>query len=327
MQRRTILLSTGSYVPDLLIANEDLKQFPPAVINLITKKTGIKARRFAHDSQCTSDLALCAAERCLSKINFDPGGLDGIILATSSPDRVHPPTATRLQHNLGAGKAFAFDLNAVCSGGVFALSMADSLIRSFFCENVLVVASEIYSKFLDATDFSTYPFFGDGAGAVLLSAGTDANRGIIHSILRNDGSKADIIQVPAGGTMLPYSKNENPKDLYFKMIGREVYNFAVTQGTEIIRQIIAEAGVRKEDIKFIIAHQANINIIREISTNLDIDFHKFPTSLEKYGNTAGASVLITLDELLGSNQANSSDLLLLVAFGGGLSWGANLIRI
>lgn len=327
MHRRATILSTGSYVPDNIVTNKELRQFPPSVLQLITQKTGIEARRFADTSQCTSDLAIIAANRCLSKIGFDPQKLDGIVLATSSPDRIHPPTATRVQHKIGASKAFAFDLNAVCSGGVFAMTIADSLIRSRFSENILVIGVEIYSTYLDPGDFSTYPYFGDGAGAVLLSANAETPKGIIQSILKNDGSRADIIQVPAGGTMLPYVRIKNPKDLYFKMVGREVYKFAVDAGASVIREMITETAINKNDIKFIITHQANINIIRELSIKLDIDFNKFIINLNRYGNTAAASIFIALDELFDSMRVSNGDLIMLVAFGGGLSWGANLIRL
>lgn len=327
MNSRAMVVSTGSYLPDNVIPNQNLKQFPARLLPLIEQKTGVKSRNFAGDLQCTSDLGIIAANRCLARIGFDPEQLQGIIMATSTPDRMQPATATRVQHAIGATRAFAFDINSVCSGGVFSLAVADTMIRSGFCQNVLVVAAEIYSKILDPADFSTYPYFGDGAGAVLLEAGDDNARGVIHSILKTDGSKADIIQVPGGGTMLPFKEIKNPKDAYFKMIGKEVFNFATDKGTEVIREIIQEAGIKREDIDVVISHQANINIIKELSLKLEINFDKFMVNLDKYGNTAAASVLITLDELYESQKVEKGNLIILVAFGGGLSWGANLIRV
>ena len=188
--------STGSYLPEKVVTNSDLKQFPPQFLPIIEQKTGVKSRSFASDSQSTSDLAILAAKRCLEKLSFNPMDLDAILLATSSPDRLQPATATRVQDRLGAAKAFAFDLNSVCSGGIFALHIADSLIRAGKCTAILVLAAEIYSRFLNPKDITTFPYFGDGAGAVLLIAKNSGKSGILHSICKTDGAKADLIQVP-----------------------------------------------------------------------------------------------------------------------------------
>ena len=321
------IISTGSFVPDKIVTNEDLiSQFPANSIPLIEQKTGVKERRFADDSQCTSDLAIQAAIRCIEKIQFNPEYIDALILSTSSPDRIQPATATRVQKEIGTQKAFAFDINSVCSGGVYALHIAHSLIKAGLCKNILVVAADVYSKYLNPKDFSTFPYFGDGAGAVLLSAVYD-NIGIMHTILKTDGSGADLLQVPAGGTMLPYSRIENQNDLYFKMHGKEVYKFAVTKGAEIVEELINDTGLTKDQVKFIIPHQASINIIKELSNRLDIKYDKFFVNLDKYGNTASASVFIGLDELIESGKVRAGDLVILVAFGGGLSWGATLVKL
>ncbi len=323
---KSIILSTGYYVPDQIIYNDDLKQFSKKLLPMIASKTGVKARRFVRNDMCTSDIAIIAGINCLKNINFNPLSLDAIILATSSPDRFQPATATRVQDGMGALNAFAFDINSVCSGGIFALAVADSFIRAGLYENILVIAAEIYSKFLDPTDFSTFPYFGDGAGSVLLSSSRDSNKGIVFTKLKTDGSKADVIQVPAGGTMLPYSKSQNPKDIFFKMIGREVYNFAVDKGAEIINEVLNEVNIDKSELRFVVPHQANINIIKNIADKLEIDINKFFINLDKYGNTAAASVLIALHELLHANSLQKGDLVMLVAFGGGLFWGATLLK-
>ena len=322
----SVILSTGCYLPENVVYNQDLKQFPKNLLPFIASKTGVEARRFAIEDMCTSDLAIIACNNCLKSVNFNPLALDAVILATSSPDRFQPATATRVQNAIGAVNAFAFDINSVCSGSVFALAVADSFIRCGICKNILIVAAEIYSRFLDPSDFSTFPYFGDGAGSVLLSATTTGERGILFSKLKTDGSKADIIQVPAGGTMLPYYKMKNPKDIYFKMVGREVYNFAINKGAEIITEILEETGIHKSDLRCIICHQANINIIKGMANKLEIDNNIFFTNLDKYGNTAAASVIIALHELLSSSSLQNGDLVLLVAFGGGLSWGATLLK-
>ena len=327
MDIRSVIISIGSYVPDNIIANADLKQFPAIFLPRIEQKTGVKYRRFADSSQCTSDLAIMAARRCLEKAQYDAENLDGIILATSSPDRIQPATATRVQYAIGATRAFAFDVNSVCSGGVYALQVADAMIRSGAYKHLLVIAAEIYSKYLDPKDFSTFPYFGDGAAALLLSSVQGKDKGIIKTLLRTDGSKADVVQIPAGGTMLPLSQMKNKKDAFFKMIGREVFNFAVDKGTEVIEEILSITNTKKEAISYVILHQANINIIKEICRRLEIDIDKFQVNLDKYGNTAAASVFITLDELVDTNIMAEGDIILLAAFGGGLSWGASLIRI
>ena len=327
MHNRSEIISTGSFLPNNIIYNNELNNVSISLADLIEQKTGVKARRFADDSQSTSDLAILAAKSCLTKVNFDPKKLDGVIVATSSPDRIQPATATRVQYQLGACNAFAFDINSVCSGGVFALTVGDAYIKTGAYKNILIIASEIYSRYLDKTDFSTYPYFGDGAGAILLSRTNNTNKGIICSILKTDGSKADVIQIPAGGTILPYEKLTNPKDIYFKMIGREVLDFAINKGSEIIEEILQITNINKEEIRYIIPHQANINIINQISEKTKISLNKFVINLDKYGNTAAASIFIGFDEILSTNNVKTGEIILLVAFGGGLSWGASLLRV
>jgi 3-oxoacyl-[acyl-carrier-protein] synthase-3 len=265
--------------------------------------------------------------KCLNNIDYRPEHVEGIILATSSPDRMQPATAARVQHIIGAKKAFAFDINSVCSGSAFGIAMADALIKSGYCGNILLVASEVYSKIMNQKDFSSYPFFGDGAGAVLFQAGGTSFKGVLHSCLRTDGSGSDTISVPAGGTMLPFAKMTNSRLAFFRMRGIDVFNFAVDKGSEIILQLLKEAGVKKDDIKCFICHQANANIIHKIAGILDVSVDRFFMNLSSYGNTAAASVLIVLDEAISTGVVKKGNLVVTVAFGGGLSWGANLIRI
>jgi 3-oxoacyl-[acyl-carrier-protein] synthase-3 len=320
------IISTGSYLPEKIINNNDLTQFPPNSIGLILQKTGILMRRHAAPEQATSDLAVLSARQCLGKVNLSIDNIDAIIVATSSPDRIQPATAARVQQLLGAKNAFAFDINSVCSGGVYALAIADGLINNGKCKFVLVIASEIYSRFLNPKDFSTYPYFGDGSGAVLLGEGKDKLL-IKDIILRTDGNGYDLIQVPAGGTMLPGPLVDNEKDWYFKMSGKEVFAFAVRRAPEIIKELLTRNNIQTEQVSAVIAHQANINIIREISTRSEIPFEKFYINLDKYGNTAGASVHIALDEYLAHNNPIKGGYLVLCAFGGGLSWCTALIKL
>jgi 3-oxoacyl-[acyl-carrier-protein] synthase-3 len=315
--------STGSYLPENIVRNEDLEQFPAAALKLIEQKTGVRERRHAAEGQGTSDLAASAAARCMENSGIDPDELDAIILATSSPDSIQPATGARVQHLLGASNAYAFDINSVCSGSVFAFSMADSMIRSGRAEKVLVVASEVYSRILNREDFSTFPYFGDGAGAVLFVA---ADRpGIVNSVLHTDGSGADVIMVRAGGSMLPCRDAEEEKDLYFRMDGRKVYEFALEAGPEVVRELLEAEGLGPDDVARVFSHQANINILKELSSVLKIPFERFSLNLDRYGNTAAASTLIALDADMG--DLGPGDRLVFVAFGGGLSWGANLIEL
>jgi len=323
---RVGILAAGHYLPELEIRNEDFKQFPANAIPLIEQKTGIRSRRFAASNQCTSDLAFLAAKSCLENAGLGADVVDGIILATSSPDRIQPATAARVQHLLGADLAFAFDVNSVCSGGLFAIQLADGLIRAGTYTNLLVIAAELYSRILNPADFATYPYFGDGAAALLLS-GSGGKAEVAGSIIKTDGSGADIIQVPAGGTMMPGPMVCNPKDWYFSMKGREVYEFAVRRGGEVLNELLDHHQIDKARIKTVVTHQANFNIIRAISQNSDIPFDKFHINLDRYGNTAGASVLIGLSERIDQDDLISGDCLVLIAFGGGLSWGATLIKI
>jgi 3-oxoacyl-[acyl-carrier-protein] synthase-3 len=319
------IVSTGSFLPERVVTNESLSQFPQNAIPLIEQKTGVRERRHAGDGQCTSDLAAEAAANCLAAADTQPSEIDAILLATSSPDRIQPATATRVQMKLQATHAFAFDINSVCTGGVFGLHLANALIQSGAARKVLVVAAEVYSRYLNPKDFSTYPYFGDGAGAVLLSAAGDGPE-IVHGLLRTDGTGSEIIQVPAGGTMLPYARMTNPGDAFFKMAGKEVYQFAITRGPEVIRELLAITGIPKGEIAAFVLHQANLNIIETIASTLDVPLERFPVNLQKYGNTAAASVFIALHELLAGGTVGKGKYIVMAAFGGGLSWGAILIK-
>lgn len=322
-----VIASTGRYLPELVLKNEDMVQFSEEARKLIGAKTGVFERRFAAQGECTSDLAIKAALDCLGKAGCPAGEIDGIIVATSSPDRIQPATATRVQDLIGAARAFAFDINSVCSGGAFGIAVADSLIRSGSCRTVLLVASEVYSRILNPKDFSTYPYFGDGAGAVLFRAAAGPGRGVISSRLATNGAGRDKICVPGGGTLMPFDKMPGPRSAYFRMKGPDVFDFAIEKGPEIILELVRGAGVPLAGVKCFICHQANINIIHKIADTLGLPRQAFYVNLHRYGNTAGASVLIALDEALSEKVVAPGDLVVTAAFGGGLSWGANLLRL
>jgi 3-oxoacyl-[acyl-carrier-protein] synthase-3 len=324
--RGVVLVSTGSYLPQRTVHNEALEQFPDEGRLMISQKTGVFSRRCAEENQCTSDLALIAARSCLERAKVPASEVNAIVVSTSSPDRMQPATATRVQHLLGAPNAFAFDINSVCSGSTFGIALCSSLIQSSTSENVLFVAAEVYSKILNRQDFSTFPYFGDGAGALFFQADS-YKQGVLHSLLRTDGSGRDVICVPGGGTMLPFEKMTSARQAHFRMKGKVVYEFAVEKGTEIIRQLLRDTGETPDSVRCFICHQANVNIILKIAENLGVDEEKFYMNLFRYGNTASASVPIALDEAIRRNIVGQGDLVVTAAFGGGLSWGANLIRL
>ncbi|MEJ2154168.1 MAG: ketoacyl-ACP synthase III [Desulfobacteraceae bacterium] len=320
------ITGTGSYLPEGVIHNEALDQFPKTAKLIISQKTGVFCRHHADSDQCTSDLAFQAAKQCLERSDFPPGKVEAIILSTSSPDRIQPATATRLQHLLQATRSFAFDINSVCSGSTYGIALSRALIRSGTCTNVLFVASEIYSKILNHKDFATFPYFGDGAGAILFTA-SDHDEGVLASILRTDGSRNDTICIPGGGTMMPFETIPDAKAIYFQMKGREVYNFAVQKGTEVIEDLMKKTNQHLDAVQCFICHQANVNIILNIAENLGIAEEKFYMNMFCYGNTASASIPIALDEVIQRHIVAKGDLVVTAAFGGGLSWGANLIQI
>jgi 3-oxoacyl-[acyl-carrier-protein] synthase-3 len=318
--------STGSYLPETFVHNEELTQFPASATYMISQKTGVFSRRRAAEDECTSDLAAKAALRCLSKKNVPAEAVDALIVSTSSPDRMQPATATRVQHLIGAHNAFAFDINSVCSGSTYGITVSDALIKAGQCRRVLFVAAEVYSRILNEKDFSTYPYFGDGAGAILFTVG-ESDGGVLHSLLKTDGGKCDTIRVPGGGTMLPYDKVSDRGDLFFKMKGKEVFEFAIGKGSQIVTQLLEAAGILPRAVKCFICHQANVNIITAIAARLRLPEELFYLNLYRYGNMASASVPVALDEALTRGILEKGDLVVTVAFGGGLSWGANLIRV
>jgi 3-oxoacyl-[acyl-carrier-protein] synthase-3 len=313
------IVNTAQYLPANEISNNELTQFPPKYRQLIEEKAGIKTRRHV-TNECTSDIGAMAVKQLLNKTGTAPAEIDVLICATSSPDRIQPATATRIQEICGLKNAYAFDLNSVCSGGIYGLKNASSLIKDG-AKNVIVVAAEVYSRLLNPKDIATFPYFGDGAAAVLLS-----DHGVYElkdSLLFSDGSGCDVIQVPAGGSMLPASAVKKERDYYFSMEGQSVYHFACEKGSELIETLAKRNEVVADRI---ITHQANLNIIKEIARRTDIPDETFFINVDKYANTAGASVLIALNEYLESEEAKKEENVFLVAFGGGLSWGGCYLK-
>ncbi len=320
------VLATGGAVPERVVTNDFFSYLVEDADNWIFSRTGIRERRFAGESQSTSDLATAAARSALSQGGIDPAELDCIIVGTSTADMILPAAACMVQKNIGASNAFAFDMNAVCSSFVFAVEAADNFIRSGKYRKVLVIGADTYSKILDFQDQTTCPLFGDGAGAVILGATTE-KKGLIQSTVKTDGGGWELIQVPSSGSRKPITAETIAlRENTFKMEGKKVFVFATDVIPQIIEQVTAQAGVKPEELDYIIPHQANVRIIDFISKKTGIGKEKFLLNLDKYGNTAAASVGLALDENLRSGVIKAGDLVLMMGFGGGLSWGGILIR-
>lgn len=320
------VLATGSGIPERVVSNDFFSYLVEGADEWIRSRTGIGERRFVHEDQATSDLATEAARNALAAGNIDPLSLDCIIVATSTPDMYLPATACMVQKNIGASKAFAFDMNAVCSSLVFGLEVADNLIRSGKYRRVMVIGADTYSKILDFDDKTTCPLFGDGAGAVILGA-TDQPKGIIQSIVRSDGNGWELIQIPSSGSRKPVTAATiEAKENTFKMEGKKVFVFATDVIPEIIAEVTAKAGIKPTDLDYIIPHQANVRIIDFISKKTGIEKERFLLNLDRFGNTAAASVGLALDENLRNGTIKPGHQILIMGFGGGLSWGGLLVR-
>jgi 3-oxoacyl-[acyl-carrier-protein] synthase III len=320
------ILGTGGHVPARTVANGFFDYLVDDAEGWIHSRTGIRERRFAAEDESTSDLATAAALLALENANLDPLDLDCIIVATSTPDMILPATACMVQKNIGAGNAFAFDMNAVCSSFIYGMELADNLIRSGKYRKVLLIGADTYSKILDYDDKGSAPLFGDGAGAVILGAGT-SGKGILQSSMKSDGKGWDLIQVPSSGSRKPISADSiAAKENTFKMAGKSVFVFATDVIPGIIADLSEKAGIKAEEIDHIIPHQANVRIIDHISKKTGIAKEKFLLNLDRYGNTAAASVGLALDENRRSGVIKAGDLVLMMGFGGGLSWGGVLVR-
>lgn len=323
---RAEILGTGGYVPARVVPNAHFDYLVDDADQWIHSRTGIRERRFAAAEEATSDLATSAALLALENADLDPLELDCIIVATSTPDMILPATACMVQKNIGAGKAFAFDMNAVCSSFIYGVEIADNLIRSGKYRKVLLIGADSYSKILDFEDKGTAPLFGDGAGALILGAGL-SGKGIQHTVMHSDGNGWELIQVPSSGSRKPVSAESiAAKENTFKMAGKSVFSFATDVIPRIITDLAERGGVSPEEIDHIIPHQANVRIIDFISKKTGIPKEKFLLNLDRYGNTAAASVGLALDQNRRNGVIKPGELVLMMGFGGGLSWGGVLVR-
>mgnify|MGYP001454027048 FL=1 len=317
------IVGLGSYVPPRVMTNEDWSGLVETSDEWITTKTGIKERRIADPETCTSDLAVLACQQAIEEAGLSPDDIDMLILATSSPDVPLSSTAGITQHKLGCTKSAAFDINAVCAGWVHALDIGSRYAGTPGYDNVLVVGAEVYSRILNWEDRGTCVLFGDGAGAAVLSE-VKEGRGLLGSWMMSDGSGSGVIEIPAGGVRTPIpSSGFAEGDQYFQMDGRAVWRFAIEAFPQAVRGVLDRVGRDLSEVDLIIPHQANLRIVEAGMENLGLPMEKTFTNLERYGNTAGASVPIALREAVDSGVLSSGDLVVTAAFGGGLAWGAN----
>ena len=319
------IVGLGSHVPQRVMTNEDWACLVETSDEWITTKTGIKERRIADEGTCTSDLAVIACQRALDEAGVSPSDVDMLILATSSPDVPLSSTAGITQHKLGCDSAAAFDINAVCAGWVHALDVGSRFVGTAGYDNVLVVGAEVYSRILNWEDRSTCVLFGDGAGAALLQD-VGEGRGLLGSWMLSDGGGSGVIEIPAGGVRTPIPSDGFVEgDQFFQMDGRAVWDFAIEAFPQAVRGVLERVGRDLSEVDLIIPHQANLRIVEAGMENLGLPMGKTFTNLEKYGNTAGASVPIALREAVDEGLVRSGDLVVTAAFGGGLAWGANAI--
>jgi 3-oxoacyl-[acyl-carrier-protein] synthase-3 len=323
--RRAGILGTGSYVPAKIITNFDLEKRLDTSDEWIRSRTGIRERRIAAPHQATSDLALAAARKALEQARLSPSEIDMIIVATCTPDMLFPATAAIVQAELGASRAAAFDLNAVCSGFSYALEVGAQLVACGSFERVLVIGADIMSRTLNWDDRSTCVLFGDGAGAAVL--GPVEKGGIVSSVLGADGSGGPLLQIPAGGSREPISTDTiHDRRNTMQMNGREVYKFAVQVMGEAAMQALDKCGLSPCDVALFIPHQANIRIIESAARRLDLPPERVFVNLDRYGNTSAASIPLALDEAVSCRRIREGDIVVTVGFGAGLTWGANVIQ-
>jgi 3-oxoacyl-[acyl-carrier-protein] synthase III len=324
---RSRIVSTGSYLPERILSNDDLEEMVDTSDEWITERTGIKERRIAGEGQAASDLAYEASKRALKRAGLTPADIDMIVVATVTGDMPFPSTACFLQNKLEAVNAVGFDVNAACSGFLYALYVADGFLRSGMHKRILVVGTEVLSKVTDWEDRTTCVLFGDGAGAVIVEQTSDEDRGILSMHINSDGRMWDLIHVPGGGSRNPSSVETIEKKLhYIKMKGNETFKIAVRTLEELAVRTLEENNLDSSALSLLIPHQANLRIIQATAERLKIPSEKVMMNLERYGNTSAASIPIALDEAVLSGKVKDGDYILLEAFGGGLTWASALIK-
>lgn len=324
---RARVVGTGRGIPEKVLTNHDLEQIVETSDEWITTRTGIKRRHIASADEALSDFALPASWQALEMAGIDGSEVDVVICATVTADRTFPATATQIQEAIGARNAAAFDLSAACTGFIYGIGVAQQFLENGAARTALVVGGEILSKFVDWTDRSTCVLFGDGAGAAVLRAEEGDERGVLGTLLHADGALGDLIHRPGGGSRLPPSPELAASDLnWIKMRGNETFKVAVRSLAEVSDRLLASLGLRHQDVRWFIPHQANLRIIQAVGQRLEIPEDRVYVNIQEYGNTSAASIPIALDELNRAGRIEAGDLVLFSAFGAGLTWGAGAVR-
>ncbi len=317
------IAGTGSYLPAKVLTNADLATFVDTSDEWIASRTGIRQRHVAAEGETTGDLAYHAAVRALEAAGVDASELDLIILGTTTPDIIFPSTACLVQHRLGANGCPAFDVNAACSGFVYALSVAEKFITSGAAKTALVIGAETLTRMVDWSERTTAVLFGDGAGAVVLKADTET--GILSTHLHADGGKKELLWNPVG-VSVGFKENEKNAGVRINMAGSDVFKAAVKALDAIVEETLEANGVDRHDIDWLIPHQANLRIIEATAKRLDMPMDRVIVTVDKHGNTSSGSVPLALDEAVRSGRVQRGQLVLLEAFGGGFTWGSALLR-
>ena len=316
------IVGTGGYLPEKILTNEDLEKMVETSDQWIRERTGIKVRHIAGDDETTCDLAEAAARRAIDAAGLTPSDIDLIIVATTTPDQVFPSTACLLQARLGIRGCPAFDIQAVCTGFVYALGVADQFIRCGNAKNALVIGSETMSRIVDWTDRGTCVLFGDGAGAVVLQASDEI--GVMSCHLHADGSYEKLLTVPYG--ISHGYEHVKEGDAYIQMQGNDVFKMAVRTLGRIVDETLAANNLQKSDINWLVPHQANIRIIGATAKKLKMSMDQVVVTVQEHGNTSAASVPLALDVAIRDGRIKRGDILLCEAFGGGFTWGSALIK-
>ena len=326
LNQRAGILGTGHAYPEGILTNEDLAKVVETSDEWITTRTGIKQRRKAAPGEYTSLFAVRAARQAIERARLDPADIDLLLCATVTPDQILPSTGCIVQAELGANNAAAMDIVAACSGFLYGVSMADSMIRTGQVRHAVVVGAEILTQYVDYTDRQTCVLFGDGAGAAVLGP-VETGRGILASKIKSDGRYEEQLYSPGGGTRRkPTADTLAAGDHFFKMKGNELFKVAVRSMAEISREVLEQADVKSDDISLFIPHQANQRITEAVADRLNVDMAKVYSNIAVHGNTSSASIPIALDECVEAGRIKPGDLVLMASFGGGVTWGAVLMR-
>ena len=326
--RRTVsIIGTGSYVPEKILTNEDLCRIVETSDEWITTRTGIKERRIAAKDEYTSDMGAKAALKAIEQAKISPKDIDLILVATATPDMLFPATACFVQKKIGAINAACLDIAAACAGFIFGLEIGQQFITSHTYDTVLVIGAEKLTSITNWTDRNTCVLFGDGAGAAILRHRGGGSHGVISTHIGSDGQFSDILFMPGGGSRCPITRENVDRNLAtIHMTGKEVYKQAVTAMLSAAQKALEQSGLGIDDIACVIPHQANLRIIEGIADRLGIPLEKFYVNLDRYGNTSAAAVAIALDEANRTGRIKPGDYVLMVVFGGGLTWASTIIE-